>query len=218
MTVRVLVVDDQELVRSGLSMIVDSQDDLEVVADADSGAAAVDLCRRLRVDVVLMDVRMPGMDGITATREIVAAAQAPRVIVVTTFDLDENAFAALRAGASGFLLKSSRAEDVIDAIRTVHAGDAVIAPSTTRRLIEHVAPTLPGAAEPSEMDRLTDREREILIEVASGDSNAEIAARLHVSEATVKTHVGRLLHKLGARDRVQLAVLAYETRLVVPGT
>lgn len=217
MTIRVMVVDDQELVRSGLVMIVDSQDDLTVVAQAASGDEAVRMAREEPVDVVLMDVRMPGTDGITATTRILGAAHPPKVIVVTTFDQDENAFAALRAGASGFLVKSARAEEVVDAIRTVHAGDAVISPSTTRRLIEHVAPSLPGPVTvPPELARLTEREREVLVEVATGASNTEIGERLFLSEATIKTHVGRLLHKLGVRDRVQLAVLAYETRLVRP--
>lgn len=217
MTIRVMVVDDQELVRSGLVMIVDSQDDLLVVAQAASGDEAVRRVREHPVDVVLMDVRMPGTDGITATTMILGNPDPPKVIVVTTFDQDENAFAALRAGASGFLVKSARAEEVVDAIRTVRSGDAVISPSTTRRLLEHVAPTLPGPSTvPPELKRLTDREREVLVEVATGASNSEIGERLFLSEATIKTHVGRLLHKLGLRDRVQLAVFAYETRLVRP--
>ena len=160
---------------------------------------------------------MPGMDGIQATVEILRYPDAPRVLMLTTLDIDEHSFAALRAGASGFLLKSAQAEDVVEAIRTVHRGDAVIAPTTTRRLLDQVAPTLPGPVRvPPEVARLTDREREIMLEVASGSSNAEIAARLFLSEATVKTHVGRLLSKLGLRDRVQVVVLAYESGLVRP--
>lgn len=218
MSIRVLVVDDQDLVRAGLVMIVDSQDDLHVAAQAANGQDAIDQVRRHAVDVVLMDVRMPVMDGIAATAEICGQPDAPRVIMLTTFDLDENAFAALRAGASGFLVKSAQAEEVVAAIRTVHRGDAVIAPSATRRLLDQVVPTLPGPrVVPPELSRLTDREREVLVEVATGASNAEIAGRLFLSEATVKTHVGRVLSKLSLRDRVQLAVFAYETGLVRPG-
>ena len=219
MTIRVLIADDQDLVRAGMVMIVDSQDDLRVVGEAATGDEAVELVRRHDVDVVLMDVRMPVMDGIAATVAISEMADAPRVVVLTTFDLDENAFAALRAGASGFLVKSAQAEDVIEAIRTVHQGDAVIAPSTTRRLLDTIAPTLPGpVVVPPELKRLTEREREVLVEVATGASNAEIGGRLFLSEATIKTHVGRLLSKLALRDRVQLAVLAYETGLVRPNS
>ncbi|HET7302999.1 MAG TPA: response regulator transcription factor [Segeticoccus sp.] len=218
-TIRVVVVDDQDLVRTGLSMVVDSQPDLEVVGGAADGQAALDLLRTTPADVVLMDVRMPRLDGVEATRRLLAARDgAPRVVVLTTFDLDEYAFAALQAGASGFLLKDAPAEDLVAAIRTVHAGDAVIAPSTTRRLLDHVSGQLVAPVEdPPALRRLTEREREILLEVASGASNAEIASRLYLSEATVKTHVGRVLHKLGLRDRVQAVVLAYETGLVRPG-
>ncbi|MEU0313051.1 response regulator transcription factor [Nocardioides sp. NPDC006273] len=217
MTVRVVLAEDQDLVRAGLVMIVESQDDFEVVGEAADGAQAVDVVARTRPDVVLMDVRMPVMDGIAATAQIVERTPSSRVIVLTTFDRDEHAFAALRAGASGFLLKSARAEVLVEAIRTVHRGDAVIAPTTTRRLLDQVAPTLPGPVrEPPELARLTSREREVLIEVATGASNAEIAERLFLSEATIKTHVGRLLSKLGARDRVQVVVLAYECGLVRP--
>jgi DNA-binding NarL/FixJ family response regulator len=216
-TVRVVLAEDQDLVRAGLVMIVESQDDFEVVGEAADGAQAVDVVARTRPDVVLMDVRMPVMDGIAATAQIVERTPASRVIVLTTFDRDEHAFAALRAGASGFLLKSARAEVLVEAIRTVHRGDAVIAPTTTRRLLDQVAPTLPGPVrEPPELARLTSREREVLIEVATGASNTEIAQRLFLSEATIKTHVGRLLNKLGARDRVQVVVLAYECGLVRP--
>ncbi|NYI75811.1 response regulator [Nocardioides panzhihuensis] len=217
MTVRVVLAEDQDLVRAGLVMIVESQDDFEVVGEAADGAQAVDVVARTRPDVVLMDVRMPVMDGIAATAQIVERTPVSRVIVLTTFDRDEHAFAALRAGASGFLLKSARAEVLVEAIRTVHRGDAVIAPTTTRRLLDQVAPTLPGPVrEPPELARLTSREREVLIEVATGASNAEIAQRLFLSEATIKTHVGRMLSKLGARDRVQVVVLAYECGLVRP--
>ena len=171
-------------------------------------------------DVVLMDVRMPVLDGVEATRRLLARhPDGPRVIVLTTFDLDEHAYAALKAGASGFLLKDASAEDVLAAIRAVHAGDAVLAPSTTRRLIERVAPGLPGPRTgPDPLDRLTDREREVLREIATGASNAEIAGRMFLSEATVKTHVGRVLGKLGLRDRVHAVVLAYEIGLVRPGS
>ncbi|UMG94271.1 response regulator transcription factor [Nocardioides sp. TF02-7] len=218
MSIRVLVADDQELVRSGTAMIIGSQDDLTVAGEAGTGREALSLVRTTPVDVVLMDVRMPEMDGIEATERILALPDPPRVVVLTTFDLDESAFAALRAGASGFLLKSTRAEDLVAAIRTVHRGDAVIAPTTTRRMLDHVVPALPGPSRlPPEMSRLTEREHEVLLEVATGASNAEIAQRLYLSEATVKTHVGRLLSKLGLRDRVQLVVLAYECGLVRPG-
>ncbi len=217
MTVRVVVAEDQDLVRAGLVMIVESQDDLAVVGEAADGAQAVEVVARTKPDVVLMDVRMPGMDGIAATAQIVERMPASRVIVLTTFDRDEHAFAALRAGASGFLLKSTRADVVVDAIRTVHRGDAVIAPTTTRRLLDQVASSLPGPArEPRELARLTGREREVLMEVATGASNTEIAQRLFLSEATIKTHVGRLLTKLSLRDRVQVVVLAYECGLVRP--
>jgi len=217
MNTRVLVADDQDLVRSGTVMIVDSQDDLSVAGEASNGREALSLVRTTPVDVVLMDVRMPQMDGIEATAAINELPDPPRVIVLTTFDLDESAYAALRAGASGFLLKSARAEEVVEAIRTVHRGDAVIAPTTTRRMLDHVIPALPGPSRlPPEMSRLTEREHEVLLEVATGASNAEIAGRLFLSETTVKTHVGRLLSKLALRDRVQLVVLAYECGLVRP--
>lgn len=216
MTIRVLVVDDQELMRSALQMMVESQDDLELAGSAGDGLDALDVLRATRVDVVLMDVRMPRLDGIETTRRMAAEHPDTRVLVLTTFDLDEHALDALRAGASGFLLKDSPAEQVVAAIRTVHAGDGVIAPSTTRRLIDHLAS---GAApEPSGvLDALTEREREVFAELATGASNAEIGGRLFLSETTVKTHVGRVLHKLGLRDRVQAVVLAYESGIVRPG-
>lgn len=218
--IRVAVVDDQPLMRSALRLMVESQDDLLLVGEAGDGHEALALVRSHRVDVVVMDVRMPRLDGIEATRVIAAELPACRVLVLTTFDLDEYAYAAIRAGASGFLLKDARAEEIVDAVRVIHAGAAVVAPTTTRRLIEHLAalpdPTGqgPGAGL---VDQLTARERDILLEVATGSSNGEIARRLHLSEATVKTHVGHVLAKLGVRDRVQAVVLAYECGLVRPG-
>jgi DNA-binding NarL/FixJ family response regulator len=217
--IRVVLVDDQELVRTGFAMVVDSQSDLTVVGQAANGSQALDVVATTSPDVVLMDVRMPVLDGVEATRRLLARHPSVRVIVLTTFDLDDHAYAALKAGASGFLLKDASAEDVLAAIRAVHSGDAVLAPSTTRRLIERVAPGLPGPSTgPDPLERLTDREREVLGRIARGDSNAEIAARLFLSEATVKTHVGRILTKLGLRDRVHAVVLAYEIGLVRPGT
>jgi DNA-binding NarL/FixJ family response regulator len=233
-TIRVGVVDDQQLVRAGFRLVIDSQPDLEVVLEAGDGTQAVQALApggaRAQalgpVDVVLMDVRMPGLDGLAATERIVAAATpelpAPRIIVLTTFDLDEYVLAAIRAGASGFLLKDAPPEDMLAAIRTVHRGDAVIAPSSTRRLLEHLVTALPAehqGAGPAHdaLASLTEREREVLVLMARGRSNTEIGADLFVAEATVKTHVGRILAKLGARDRVQAVVVAYETGLVVPG-
>jgi DNA-binding NarL/FixJ family response regulator len=213
--IRVFLVDDQELVRAGFAMVVDAQPDMRVVGQAADGGEALTRLTATAADVVLMDVRMPRLDGVETTRRLVARGPRPRVIVLTTFDLDEYAFAALRAGASGFLLKDARPDDLLSAIRTVDRGDAVIAPSTTRRLIDRVAPDLPGpAAGPSPLDQLTDRERQVLLEIARGASNAEIAGRLYLSETTVKTHVGHILAKLGLRDRVQAVILAYETGLV----
>ena len=224
-TIRVALVDDQQPVRAGFSMVIGSQPDMEVVLEAGDGAQAVRLLSSFDVDVVLMDVRMPGLDGIAATAEILEAARpagrpAPRIVILTTFDLDEYVFAAIRAGASGFLLKDAQPEDMLAAIRTVHAGDAVIAPSSTRRLIEHVAGVLPDGEKtpPSVLEHLTEREREVLVLIARGFTNSEIATELFVAEATVKTHVGRILSKLGARDRVQIVVMAYETGLVSAGS
>ena len=214
----VLLVDDEPLVRLGFSMVLAAHDDLQVVGEAGDGAEAVELAGRLRPDVVVMDVRMPVLDGVAATRQIVSAGLPCRVVVLTTFDLDEYAFAALQAGASGFLLKNAQPEELVAAIRTVARGDAVVAPRVTRRLLETFAAQLPSAdrtADPR-LARLTDREREVLVQVATGRSNAEIAAELVVSELTVKTHVGRILTKLELRDRTQAAVLAYRERLVVP--
>jgi DNA-binding NarL/FixJ family response regulator len=214
--IRVLLVDDQSLVRAGFRMVIDSQPDLEVVGEACDGLDGVRQATASRPDVVVMDVRMPVLDGIEATRRIVRLDPAPRVVVLTTFDLDENALAAIRAGASAFLLKDARPEEMLAALRTVHAGDAVIAPSTTRRLLDHLAPALDGAAVRA-VTALTDREREVLVAMARGWSNGEIARRLVVSEGTVKTHVGHILAKLDARDRVQAVVVAYEAGLVRPG-
>jgi DNA-binding NarL/FixJ family response regulator len=213
--IRVALVDDQELVRAGFRMVLEAQPDMTVVGEAADGAAAVRVARPDTVDVVVMDVRMPGVDGVEATRRICAAGPLPRVLMLTTFDLDEYAYAALKAGASGFLLKDVPPTELLFAIRSVHSGDSVVAPSTTRRLIDRFVPLLDGTSSPPpDLDELTEREREVLIQVAAGLSNAEIAARLFVSEATVKTHVGRILAKLGLRDRVQAVVLAYETGLV----
>jgi DNA-binding NarL/FixJ family response regulator len=215
--IRVFLVDDQQMVRAGFTMLVDSQPDLRVVGEAGDGAAALEQLAVTRADVVLMDVRMPRMDGVEATRQLAARPDAPRVIVLTTFDLDEYAFAAIRAGAAAFLLKDAAPPVLLDAIRSVHAGDAVVAPSTTRRLLEHFA-ALPDPAAPAVPDprlgELTEREREVLTLVGRGLSNTELAAHLVVAEATVKTHVSRLLAKTGSRDRVQLVVLAYEAGLV----
>jgi DNA-binding NarL/FixJ family response regulator len=222
--IRVALVDDQQLVRAGFRMVIDSQPDLRVVLEAGDGAQAVRTLATGGVDVVLMDVRMPQMDGLEATARITARPDAPRVVVLTTFDLDEYVLSAIRAGASGFLLKDADPEDMLSAIRTVHRGDAVIAPSSTRRLLEHLVEVLPAEAPGEESDprharvaELTDREREVLVLMARGRSNTEIADELFVAEATVKTHVGRVLAKLGARDRVQAVVVAYETGLVRPG-
>jgi DNA-binding NarL/FixJ family response regulator len=217
--IRVLLADDQALMRAGFRALLDAEDDVTVVGEAADGGSAVQLSRRLRPDVVLMDVQMPGLDGIEATRRIAAdpGLAAVRILILTNYGLDSYVFAALRAGASGFLLKNARAEEVVQAIRAVHRGDAVVAPSTTRRLLDQVAGSLPGPRRvPPEIAKLTEREREVMLEVARGASNAEIAARLFLSEATVKTHVGRLLTKLGLRDRVQVVVLAYESGLVRP--
>ncbi|MFK0005856.1 response regulator [Paenarthrobacter sp. NPDC090520] len=230
--IRVALVDDQHLVRSGFGMLINSQPDLEVVAEAGNGIEAIQALSATAADVVLMDVRMPGMDGIEATRRILEqAATQPhgsqradvKIVVLTTFDLDEYALAAIRAGASGFLLKDAPPEELLEAIRTVYRGDAVIAPSTTRRLLDHVAPLLrtqtpEQSGHAAAVETLTAREREVFLLIAQGQSNPEIAAGLFLSEATVKTHVGHILAKLGARDRVQIVVIAYETGVVAPGT
>jgi DNA-binding NarL/FixJ family response regulator len=234
---RVLIADDQALVRAGFRMILEAQPDMAVVGEAADGDAAVRLAERQRPDVVLMDVRMPGVDGLTATRRIVAAgtdpARVPRIIVLTTFDLDEYVYAALHAGASGFLLKSTEPAGLVNAIRVVAAGDALLAPSVTRRLVQEFTrrplpaapPRPPDSAPPVTAPRMpavslnaiTGREREVLALIATGLSNSEIAARLSISEATAKTHVGHLLTKLSARDRVQLVILAFQAGLVSAG-
>jgi len=213
--IRVALVDDQPLFRSGLRMLIDSQDDLEVVGEAGDGAEAVTMVAASKPDVVLMDIRMPVRDGIQATEDIVQAGDAPRILVLTTFDLDENAAKAIRAGASGFVLKDAEPEFLLAAIRTVHAGTAVIAPSATAELFQHFGERPAQAGDPEEhLAELSAREREIFLLAARGLSNAEIAKSEFVSEATVKTHISRILAKLGLRDRVQLVVFAYERRLV----
>ncbi|MET9257971.1 response regulator transcription factor [Streptomyces sp. NPDC003717] len=220
MTIRVMLVDDQVLLRTGFSMVLAAQPDMEVVAEAGDGVEALQVLAATAVDVVLMDVRMPKLDGVEATARICARPDAPKVLILTTFDLDEYAFSGLKAGASGFMLKDVPPGELLAAIRSVHSGDAVVAPSTTRRLLDRFAPMLPNTAqEPGNdrLQRLTDREREVMLLVAQGLSNGEIAARLVLSEATVKTHVGRILTKLDLRDRVQVVVLAYETGLVRAG-
>ena len=217
--IRVVVIDDQELVRTGFRMILDVEDDIDVVGTAGDGDEAVELCRGARADVALMDVRMPRVDGIEATRRLRDADIATRVLVLTTFDLDEYVFDALRAGASGFLLKDAPPEDLVQAVRVVAAGEALLAPSVTRRLIEEFgrgAPA-PRPAGDERLARLTEREREVLVLMARGLSNTEIAEQLYLGEATIKTHVGRVLMKLEVRDRVQAVVLAYETGVVAPG-
>ncbi|MFB9309550.1 DNA-binding NarL/FixJ family response regulator [Agromyces hippuratus] len=220
--IRVAIADDQSLVRAGLRMVLEAEPDLVVVGEAADGRDAIDLVESTDIDVMLMDVRMPEVDGIAATESIVAGGRATRILVLTTFDLDEYAFAAIRAGASGFLLKDSRPAELVGAIRTVHAGEAALAPRVTRRMIELFAGELPGTATTSAapgLDTLTPREREILIAIAEGRSNPEIAEQFFLSESTVKTHVGRVLQKLDARDRVQLVIYAYEHGLLpMPGT
>ncbi|MDR0783506.1 MAG: response regulator transcription factor [Propionibacteriaceae bacterium] len=215
---RIVLVDDQQLVSAGVRMIVDSQDDMTVVGTANTGLEAIAILGETSADVVLMDIRMPDMDGIEATRQILALHDpAPKIIILTTFDLDEYLLAAIRAGASGFLLKNAPPPDLLAAIRTVHSGDGVIAPSSTRRLIEHVATRTPMVETSDQFDCLTDREREVLLLVAKGMSNFEISKALFLGEATVKTHVSKILEKLGLRDRVQAVVEAYEGGLVRPG-
>jgi DNA-binding NarL/FixJ family response regulator len=221
--IRVMLVDDQALLRTGFRMVLAAQPDMEVTAEAGDGAEAIEVLRATTIDVVLMDVRMPRLDGVEATRRICQDGEGgpgdPKVLILTTFDLDEYAFSALKAGAAGFMLKDVPPDELLAAIRAVHSGDAVVAPSTTRRLLDRFVTMLPTREQVPhpELDQLTDREREVLMLIAQGLSNGEIAARLFVSEATVKTHVGRILAKLRLRDRVQAVVLAYETGLVRAG-
>ncbi|MGY4770726.1 response regulator [Kribbella sp. CWNU-51] len=216
--IRVLVVDDQALVRGGFRMILESQPDIEVVDEAADGSAALALCRTLRPDVVLMDVRMPGMDGLEATRRLLATGEGPRVLMLTTFDLDEYVYDALCAGASGFLLKDVRPEQLAEAVRVVAAGETLLAPAVTRRLVQqYVRRPRPGTARPSALDSLTERELAVLTLMARGRSNAEIAAKLFLSETTVKSHVTHVFGKLRLRDRAQAVVVAYESGLVEPG-
>ena len=219
--IRVVLVDDQALVRAGFRMVLDAQDDMTVVGEAGNGEEALRLLRTVDCDVVVMDIRMPVLDGVEATRRVCAAGDTPRVLVLTTFDTEADAFAALQAGASGFLLKNVPPEEMLTAIRVVASGDSVVAPSITRRLLDRFAgqlvPRHGGDTTVKAVADLTEREREVLLLVAQGRSNAEIAAELYVAEATVKTHVGRILTKLGLRDRVQVVVLAYESGLVRPG-
>jgi len=216
MKIRVILVDDQALVRSGLRMLIDASEDVVVVGEAANGAEALSLLARVPADVALVDVRMPVMDGVETTRRVAASNLTTRIIVLTTFDLDEYAFAALKAGASGFLLKDVRPDDLLSAIKAVAAGDAVVAPSTTRRLLDRMAGRLPDldSHDDNKLNGLTDREREVLVEIARGATNSEIGQRLFMAEGTVKTHVGHLLAKLGCRDRIGLVLLAYETGLV----
>ncbi|MFC7309351.1 response regulator [Streptomyces monticola] len=217
----VLIVDDQPMQRFGFRMLLESQDDMTVAGEAGNGSEAVRMTAQLLPDVVLMDIRMPGLDGIEATRRIVASGDRTRVLILTTFDLDEYAYAGLRAGASGFLVKDAQPEELLAGIRAVASGDAVVTPSLTRRLLDAYADQLPSGtaehrAEDPRLTALTDREREILTAIGQGWTNTEIAERFHLAESTVKTHVGRILAKTGARDRVQAVILAYDTQLVKP--
>jgi DNA-binding NarL/FixJ family response regulator len=221
MTTGVLLVDDQEMMRMAFRMVIESQPDMAIAGEAANGREAVDAVARLAPDVVLMDVRMPELDGVEATRQITGSGAGARIIILTTFDLDEYVYAALRAGASGFLLKDTPPADLLSGIRAVASGDAVVAPRVTRRLLSTYAHRLPVAGAPGPAERellaqLTAREHEVLLEVARSLSNAEIAEKLVLSEATVKSHVGRILAKLGLRDRVQIVVFAYETGLITP--
>lgn len=214
--IRLLIVDDEAMVRRGLRLVLEAEDDLQVIGEAADGLEALDEAARLKPDVVLMDVRMPRLDGVEACRRLVATSDA-KVVVLTTFDLDEHLFAAVRAGASGFLLKASRPEDLVDAIRAAHAGNALVEPRMTKRLLEEFA-RRPASPDGNRVFAdLTDRERDVLLEVARGASNAEIADRLYISETTVKTHVNHILAKLSVRDRIQAVVLAYDHGLVEPG-
>ncbi|MGC0334640.1 DNA-binding NarL/FixJ family response regulator [Streptomyces sp. SAI-170] len=220
MTIRILIADDEALLRMAFSAILDAQPDMTPVGEAADGSEAVRLTRELRPDVVLMDVRMPGTDGIEATQRLTRVSPRSKVLILTTFDLDEYAFASLAAGASGFLLKNTRPEELLAAIRNVAAGDAVLSPRITRRLLDNVRHHLPHGASTDHhlerLGRLSTRERDVLVKVGKGLSNAEIAAALHLAEATVKAHLGRILQKLGLRDRIQAVVFAYDSRLVHP--
>jgi DNA-binding NarL/FixJ family response regulator len=216
-TIRVVIADDQALMRGGFRMILDAADDIEVVAEAIDGADAVRVFERQHPDVVVMDVRMPTMDGIEATRRITKVDGDAKILILTTFDLDEYVYEALRAGASGFLLKDRPPEELVTAVRTVAGGDALLSPTVTRRLIAEFAARPDEPPPPDGLNELTDREREVLLLLAQGASNAEIAGRLFVAETTVKTHVAHILRKLGIRDRAQAVVLAYESGLVRPG-
>ncbi len=220
--ISVLLVDDHSLIRMGFRLVLEAETDIEVAGEAGDGTAAVSMCSVLRPDVVLMDVRMPGRDGIEATRDIVAAGLPSKVLILTTFDLDDYVYAGLRAGASGFLLKDTQPADLVAAIRTIAAGDAVLAPGATSRLVRQFAttqpPDPPSGHRAAQIQRaLTSREQDVFSHIAAGLSNSEIAASLFLSEGTVKIHVGRILAKLGLRDRVQAVVLAYESRLITPG-
>jgi DNA-binding NarL/FixJ family response regulator len=218
-TTRVFLADDQGLVRNGFRMLLEAEDDVDVVGEAADGAGAVRALQARPADLVLMDIRMPIMDGVEATRRLVGSGNPTRVLILTTFDLDEYVFAALKAGAAGFLLKDARPEELLSAVRSVAAGDAVVAPSATRRLLGHVVGSLPGGVDPAHqrrLDALTARELEVLQQIAAGATNAEIAATLYMAEGTVKTHIGRLLAKLGCRDRVSLVLFAFEAGVVTP--
>jgi DNA-binding NarL/FixJ family response regulator len=216
--IRVLIADDQALVRAGFHAILESQEDIEVAGEASDGQQAVELSREVRPDVVLMDIRMPGLDGIEATRRLLADDGAPKVLMLTTFDLDEYLYEAMRAGASGFLLKDAPRDQLISAVRTVARGDALLAPALVRRLVDdYIRRPPPGNRAPAEVEALSEREREVLRLVARGLSNAEIAKTLFLSEATVRTHVAHILAKLGLRGRVQAVVLAYESGFLAPG-
>jgi DNA-binding NarL/FixJ family response regulator len=219
MTIRILIADDEALLRMAFSTVVEAQPDIAPVGEAADGMEAIRLARELRPDVVLMDVRMPGTAGIEATRQVIRVSPRSRVLILTTFDLDEYAFAGLNAGASGFLLKNTRPEELLSAIRSVAAGDAVVSPRITRRLLENLRPHIPdgsSADRDERLSRLSAREREVLIQVGRGLSNAEIAGTLYLAEATVKSHLGRILQKLELRDRIQAVIFAYESRLIHP--
>ncbi|MGW0885647.1 response regulator [Streptomyces sp. NPDC002671] len=219
MTIRILIADDEALLRMAFSTVLEAQPDMAPVGEAADGIQAIRLARELRPDVVLMDVRMPGTDGIEATRQLIRISPQSRVLILTTFDLDEYAFAGLNAGASGFLLKNTRPEELLTAIRSVAAGDAVVSPRITRRLLDNLRPHIPdgsSADHDERLSRLSGREREVLIQVGCGLSNTEIAATLYLAEATVKSHLGRILQKLELRDRIQAVIFAYESRLIHP--